>query len=185
MARPLLAINPGAGVLRWGWFLWVVWCVIGTGLLSEDLRSSGSFALGAVLTAPFWLIWLLWPAYRLWATSAQWFAHSRWKLRQGEHYEFDGQPVRVLFDEDDIWFAAEDVFDALRLQGRLRDPERAKLIAGRDGISVLPQCGLLAFSEAGLHAWLERRTDTDALKFMRWLQLQVIDPYRRRRELGA
>ena len=30
--------------------------------------------------------------------------------------------------------------------------------------------------------WLERRTDTDALKFKRWVELQVIEPYRRRQE---
>ena len=184
MPRPLLAIDPGAGVLRWGWFLWVAWAVIGTGLLSEDLRA-GRFDVAAILAAPFWVVWLLWPTYRLWAAWARRFQHSRGALRQGEHYEFDGQPVRVVFDDDAIFFAADDVFDALGLKGRQRDPERGRLSAGRDGLRNLPGSKVLMFSEAGLHAWLERRQDADAVKFARWVDLQVITPYRRRRELEA
>jgi hypothetical protein len=182
MARPLFAIDPGAGVLRWGWFLWVAWAVIGTGLLSEDLNA-GRLAVAGVLAAPFWVVWVLWPIYRLWATWARRFHHSRWTLRQGEHYEFDGQPIRVVFDDDAIYFAAEDVFDALHLDGRLRDPERTRLLAGRDGLRELPDSNVLFFSEIGLRAWLERRQDDDALKFTRWVDRQVITPYRRRREL--
>lgn len=184
MARPLLAIDPGASVLRWGWFLWLAWTVIGSGLLSEDLRA-GRLAAAAVLAAPFWVVWVLWPVYRLWAAWVRRFHHSRWALRHGEHYEFDGQPIRVLFDGDAIYLAADDVFDALHLTGRLRDPERGRLIAGRDGLLTLRDSDLLVFSEVGLHAWLERRQDADALKFMRWLETQVIAPYRRRRELES
>jgi hypothetical protein len=66
MARPLFSIDPGPTTLRWGWFLWVTWAVIGTGLLGEDREGSG-FALGLVLSAPFWALWLLWPCYRGWA----------------------------------------------------------------------------------------------------------------------
>lgn len=184
MTRPLFAIDPGARVVRWGWWLWAAWGVIGSTLLAEDLRL-GRFDLGAVLSAPLWLMWFLWPAYRIWGAWARRFEHSRWAMRQGSHYEFDGQPIRIVFAEDAIYFAAEDVFDALRLGGHLRDPERGRLIAGRDGLTELPGSQLLVFSEVGLRAWLERRQDADAIKFARWMDKQVIDPYRRRRELGA
>ena len=60
MARPLFSDDPGPNTLRWGWFLWVTWAVVGTGLLGEDREGSG-FALGLVLSAPFWALWLLWP----------------------------------------------------------------------------------------------------------------------------
>ena len=66
MAHPLFSADPGPTVLRWGWFLWVTWAVVGTGLLGEDREGSG-FALGLVLSAPFWVLWLLWPCYRGWA----------------------------------------------------------------------------------------------------------------------
>jgi hypothetical protein len=184
MARPFLAVDPGRSVLRWGWFLWLAWAAVGAGLLSEDSKGGG-FALGAVLSAPFWVLWMLWPTYRGWAAWVRWVRHTRWRTWQGDHYEFDGQQIRVFFDDEQIWFAADDVFDALRLRGRQRDPERGRLVAGRDGLAERPGSGLLVFSEPGLRAWLERRTDSDALKFARWVQLQVIDPYRRRRQRGG
>ncbi len=184
MSRPLLSPDPGPLVRRWGWFLWVTWAVIGTGLLGVD-RNAGGLALGVLLTAPFWVLWMLWPLYRLWGGWARRGRHGRWQAWQGNYYEFDGQQVRVVFDDEQIWFAADDVFDAMRLDGRRRDVERARLVAGRDGLSNLPGSDLLVFSEKGLSAWLERRQDPDALKFARWLEHQVIAPYRRRRELGG
>lgn len=184
MPRPVLAPDPGPVVRRWGWFLWVTWAVIGSGLLGEDIKT-GAVGLGLVLSAPFWALWLLWPLYRAWAVSTRWSRHSRWQAWQGNYYEFDGQQVRVLFEDEQIWLSADDVFDALRLEGRHRDPERGRLLAGREGLAELPGSGLLVFSETGLRAWLQRRADPEALKFARWFQLQVVDPYRRRRERGA
>ena len=70
MARPLFSADPGPATLRWGWFLWVTWAVVGTGLLGEDREGSG-FTLGLVLSAPFWALWLLWPLYRGWAVLAR------------------------------------------------------------------------------------------------------------------
>lgn len=180
----MLAPDPGPKVLRWGWFLWATWAIVGTGLLGENRAGSG-VALGLVLSAPFWALWAFWPLYRGWALWVRWAPHSRWRDWHGSYYEFDGRQIRVLFDDDALWFAAEDVFDALRIEGRQRDPERGRLVAGRDGLAQRPDSGLLVFSEAGLRAWLERRTDADALKFRRWVEAQVIEPYRRRRERGA
>jgi hypothetical protein len=48
-----------------------------------------------------------------------------------------------------------------------------------------PDTGMLCFSEKGLDAWLERRSDRVAHKFRIWRDKQVIEPYRRRRELEA
>jgi len=183
MAR-LLSPAPGSTVLRWGWFLWVTWGVIGTGLLGEDVKAGG-FALGVVLTAPFWVLWMLWPLYRVWALGLRLLRHSRWQAWQGNYYEFDGQQIRVLFDDEQVRFSADDIFDVLRLDGRARDVERARLLAGREGLSLLPGSDLLVFSEKGLRAWLERRQDPDALKFAQWLHHQVLEPYRRRREIDS
>ena len=182
MTRPLLSPDPGPLVRRWGWFLWVTWGVIGTGLLGEDGKGGG-LAIGAVLTAPFWVLWMLWPVYRLWGWWVRKGHHERWQAWQGNYYEFDGQQVRVVFDGGQVWLAADDVFDALRRDRRGRDVERARVVAGREGLSALAGSDLLMFSEKGLSAWLDRRQDPEALKFGRWLQQQVIAPYRRRREL--
>ena len=181
MARPFLAADPGPSTLRWGWFLWVSWAVVGMGLLGED-RDGNGFALALVLSAPFWALWLLWPVYRGWAVWWRWAQRSRRDERPGCFYEFDGQQVRILFDDDRIWFAADDVFDALGLDGRQRDAERGRIMAGPDGLSAEPRTGLPAFSERSLAAWLGPRTEPDAVKFRRWVELQVIEPFRRRRE---
>jgi hypothetical protein len=159
MARPLLTADPAPTVLRWGWFLWVSWAVVGTGLLGED--RDGGFLLGVVLSAPFWALWLLWPVYRAWALWTRAARRSRGQEWQGNYYEFEGRAVRVLHDADGIWFAADDAFDALGLDDAQRDAER-------HFASDHPGSGAPVFSPERLAAWLDRRSDAAALRFREW-----------------
>ena len=177
-----LAQDPDERIVRWGWTIWIAWGVIGGALFLNDLRG-GQAALSLVLVAPFWGLWLLWPVYR--ALRAWWFWQNEgaWGEWNGAYYEFDGRQIRVLTQDDSIWIVASDVFDVLGLHGRQRNAARARHVAGRDGLTHAPGSRLLAFTEKGIRAWLERRTDADANKFSRWLDNQVIAPYRRRREL--
>ena len=62
---------------------------------------------------------------------------------------------------------------------------RVREIAGRDGLVRPPGSRLMAFSEIGIKAWLDRRTDTAAHKFSYWLDKQVIAPYRKRQEMAG
>jgi len=182
MARPsFLASDPDERVVRHGWRIWVIWGVIGGALLLVD-RGSGTLSFALVLTAPFWALWLLWPMYRGLRRWATWQAESAWTEWQGNYYEFDGVQIRVLNKGDSVWFVAADVFDVLDIQGHQRNPERVRQIAGRDGLVRPPGSRLLAFSETGLRAWLDRRTDIGAHKFGRWVEHQVLEPRRRRRE---
>jgi hypothetical protein len=121
---------------------------------------------------------LLWPLYR----SAR--LVLRWSGRRdnGSYYEFDGRRIRVTFDDNDVWFGAADVFDVLGTADDARQVERVRLIVGRDGLQQAPG-GVLSFSEKGLAAWLHRRTERRAGQFARWVETQVLAPYRRRREL--
>jgi hypothetical protein len=186
MARvpSFLATDPDERVVRWGWMLWVLWGVIGGGLLLAD-RKSGALGFALVLTAPFWGVWLLWPLYRGLRVWASWLAEGAWSDWQGDYFEFDGRQIRILFAGDAVWFVAADVFDALGITGHQRNPERVRQVAGRDGLAVPPSGRLLAFSEVGLRAWLDRRTDLTAHKFRLWVDKQVLEPYRRRREFGV
>jgi prophage antirepressor-like protein len=86
---------------------------------------------------------------------------------------------------DDVFFAANDVFDVLGTAAIAREPERVRQVVGRDGLRSVPGFNLLCFSEKGLLAWLDRRTDRQAALFARWVDTQVLRPYRRRRELEA
>jgi hypothetical protein len=172
-----------ARTLRWGWLLWLAWLVAASALLLDDLRS-GTLTIGLVLTAPFWALWVLWPAYIAW-----WFVR-RWRARgallgdwQGQYYEFDGHQVRVLARGDSVLFVAVDVFEALSIDEDARRTGRVRQIAGRDGLATDRATGFLCFSEKGLEAWLDRRNDLAVQKFRFWRDKQVIEPYRRRREL--
>jgi hypothetical protein len=176
--------DPDERVVRWGWMLWVAWGVIGGALLVNDIKA-GTGALSLVLVAPFWGMWLLWPMYRLMRAWWRWQYEGPWADRNGTYYEFDGHQIRILTQGDSIWIAADDVFDALGLEGRQRHVARVREIAGRDGLIRPPGSRLMAFSEIGIKAWLDRRTGTVAHKFSYWLDKQVIAPYRRRQELDS
>ena len=176
--------DPDERVVRWGWTLWVAWGVIGGALFLSDVKA-GTGALSLVLVAPFWGVWLLWPTYRFVRLWWRWQYKGGWGEWNGTYYEFDGRQIRIFMDGDSIWIAADDVFDALGLQGRQRNVARVREIAGRDGLTRPPGSRLLAFSEIGIRAWLDRRTDTVAHKFSYWLDKQVIAPYRRRQELAS
>lgn len=174
--------DPDERIVRWGWMIWTAWGVIGGALLLTDIRA-GTGAVSLVLVAPFWGFWLLWPAYRALRAWWQWQSDSVSAEWNGTYYEFDGRQIRMLMQGDSIWIAAADVFDALDLHGRQRDAARVRQIAGRDGLVKPPGTRLLAFSEIGIKAWLDRRTDPVAHKFSRWLDKQVITPYRKRQEI--
>ncbi|MEP6607864.1 MAG: hypothetical protein ABJA83_04220 [Burkholderiaceae bacterium] len=176
--------DPDERIVRWGWTIWSAWGVIGGVLLLKDF-SAGVGAMSAILVAPFWGLWLAWPAYRIFCAAWRWHSESSWARWNGMYYEFDGRQIRILLQGEVIWIVANDVFDALVLRGRQRDPEHVRQIAGRDGLVRLPDTRLLAFSEVGIKAWLDRRTEIVAHKFSRWLDKQVIVPYRRRLEIEA
>ncbi len=165
-------------MLRWGWIAWAALLVVAALLLSSLT------ALQLAIAAPLGAFLLLWPLWR----GGRWLLHRLLSEPQrawhGRYYEHDGRQIRVLTDEHgQLWVCAADVFDALQLRGGQRDPDRARIKAGREGLRQEPSSGLLCFTERGLISWLERRTDRLSVAFARWLQAQVIAPHHRRRQL--
>jgi hypothetical protein len=179
-----LARDPDERVVRWGWVLWCSWLAVGGALLLGDYRG-GVLGIGAILAAPFWALWLLWAIYRVARFALRTLRYAGLKQWSGRYYEFDGRQVRVLFEGDAIWFAAADVFEALGTARYARDVERVRQIVGRDGLRSAPDSDLLCFSEKGLTAWLDRRTERPAAQFARWVETQVVGPHRKRRALEA
>jgi hypothetical protein len=174
--------DPDERTVRWGWVFWWSWLLVGGALAVGDWRS-GTLGLGAVLAAPFWALWVLWLLYRAARFGLRHMRHAPLAAWDGQYYTFDDRQIRIVFDGDAIWFAADDVYDALGTPPASRAPERVRQVVGRDGLQAAPGAQLLAFSEKGLSAWLDRRTERRAVQFARWVQTQVIAPYRRRREL--
>ncbi len=173
--------DPDARLLRWGWLAFAVWTPIGAVQLWQAWRAGEEALAGVALTAPLWAAWLLWLLWRAVAGVGQWAVHHASGRWHGNYFEFDGRQVRVVFDDDDVYVAAADVFAVLDTDARGRRPERVRLVAGGDGLIELTQPKLLAFTEAGLRAWMQRRSDKAATRFMTWLDDEVVAPYRVRR----
>jgi len=178
---PRVAEDPDARLVRWGWLAWFG----ATAMLAwngwRGGARDGEAMLSWVIAAPGLALWLLWPLWR--GTRAFWHwtrarPYAEW---HGAYYEFNGRQVRVLFEGEDLWIAADDVFEVFAIRGRARDPNRVRQIAGRDGLATAPGTGLLAFTERGLAAWMQRRTDRTASDFKRWFDTQVVAPHRRKR----
>jgi len=183
MAVPLRgADDPDARLLRWGWLAFFAWTAIGGTQLWHSLRAGEDALVGVALVAPVWAAWLLWLLWRG-AVALRLAARQRTLGRwQGSYFEFDGRQIRVLFQDEQIFIAAADVFDALGTDARGREPDRVRLLAGRDGLVELEAQRLLAFTGGGLRAWMERRTDPAAMRFRRWFESEVAAPRQRRRD---
>jgi hypothetical protein len=179
---PRLTADPDARLVRWGWVGWIVLTLV---LAARIVAMRGEtaalqFASQVTLAA----LWVLWPLYRGLRALWQWMRAAPYARWNGHYYEFDGQQVRVLFDDDTVFVVAADVYAVLGLRGRATEAGRVRAIAGRDGLVQLPARRELVFTERGLVAWLDRRTEDNAVALRRWLDQQVLAPYRKRRAGG-
>jgi hypothetical protein len=178
---PRLDHDPDARGVRFGWLLFV-----GAAVLLGSIAWMGVLPEHTPFLAAALGVALVWPAWRL----ARWL---RYALRddtfaawRGAYYEFDGRQIRILFDEEgQLWLAADDILDGFGLTGHARDRERLRLVAGRDGVRAAPGTRLQCFTERGLRAWLERRSERRAGQFVHWLDTQVLAPHRRKLELAG
>ncbi len=185
MSRPnptpptIAAIDPDARSVKATWIAWCVAALVLAGLLAITPRERLPLLL---IGASLLLLWPLWRGGRLLWEQTLNASMQPW---QGSYYEYDGRQIRVLVDDlDDLWFSAADVFDALGVEGKARDLGRARLAAGRDGLRHAPGQRMICFTERGLSAYLDRRTDARSASFQRWLQAQVLRPHHRRREIA-
>lgn len=180
---PRLAAEPEIRLVRWGWIAWAAltvyiaarWVSLGSGDAATALR--------AVSVAPAAALWLLWPLTRGAGALWRWLRSAPHAAWNGSYYEFDGRQMRVLFDDDEIYIVAKDVFDVLDLRGAAVDSARVRLIAGRDGLVELPGRREQVFTERGLAAWLDRRAGENAVRFRRWFERDVVTPHRKRRAI--
>ena len=182
MTRPVLprlAADPDGRLIRWGWVAWLVLTVLLGALLLRTRTWDAAIQVIPVVQAA--ALWILWPLWRGGRATWHWLRASPYTRWNGSYYEFDGRQMRVLLDDDDVFIVAADVFAALDLHGRATDPARVRAIAGRDGLVTVPALHALVFTERGLEAWLDRRSDEKAVALHRWYAQQVIKPHRNRR----
>ena len=175
---PKLSADPDSQLVRWGWIAWIALTVF-LAVRFFALRSNAP-DLQLLSSVQLAALWLLWPLVRGGGALWRWMHAAPYAAWNGSYYEFDGRQIRVLFDDDALFLVADDVYVVLNVRGRATQAARVRAIAGREGLIRLPDRREVVFTERGLFAWLDRRTDAKAAAFRRWLELQVIAPHRKR-----
>lgn len=93
-------------------------------------------------------------------------------------FNFKGNQVRTVNNDGEIWFVATDVSKVLNLSNttvaleRLDDDERSKFNLGRQGEANI-------ISEAGLYSFIGTSRKSEAKKFMRWVNHEVLPSIRK------
>jgi hypothetical protein len=182
---PPLGDDPEARTRRSIWWIWTALTLTFLGLwLATPVREAAG-AIPWLKKAPLIALYLMWPLWQGGRLLLQKMREAPLEAWHGSYYAFEDFQIRVLVDEDDrLLFVASDVLDALRIEGRGRQPERIRAIVGRDGLRAVAAMRVLVFTETGLHAWLERNSRRDVARFAHWLRNQVFEPHRRRLERG-
>lgn len=95
-----------------------------------------------------------------------------------ELFSFEGNQVRTVNNNGEIWFVATDVAKTLEIKNttdalkRLDDDERSRFNLGRQGEANI-------ISEAGLYSFIGASRKSEAKKFMRWVNHEVLPSIRK------
>lgn len=95
-----------------------------------------------------------------------------------ELFKFEGNQVRTVNNNGEIWFVATDVAKTLEIKNttdalkRLDDDERSRFNLGRQGEANI-------ISEAGLYSFIGASRKSEAKKFMRWVNHEVLPSIRK------
>ena len=106
-------------------FLLLTFFMLSSKLAPYSALTLGDYRLEAAVSTAVggWALWLLWALYRGLRAFLRVLLGTGWSRWSGQYFEFDGRQIRIVFDGDDVFFAAADVFDALGTSGLARDPE--------------------------------------------------------------
>lgn len=95
-----------------------------------------------------------------------------------ELFSFEGNRVRTVNNNGEVWFVATDVAKTLEIKNttdalkRLDDDERSRFNLGRQGEANI-------ISEAGLYSFIGASRKSEAKKFMRWVNHEVLPSIRK------
>lgn len=93
-------------------------------------------------------------------------------------FDFNGDQVRTVNNDGEIWFVATDVAKTLEIKNttdalkRLDDDERSRFNLGRQGEANI-------ISEAGLYSFIGASRKSEAKKFIRWVNHEVLPSIRK------
>ena len=131
--------------------------------------------IGFVLSIPLYGTALAKPLVEMVEEGFAWLARQPLKAWEGRYYEFNGIQVRVVEDDDKLWFAAKDV---LRATGLAEIPQ-SFLATHRDGCRPIE--GLACLDLDTVEAYLARNPGHEPGRFILWARREVEAPWERKR----
>lgn len=96
-----------------GWMVWAIWGMLGTAFTMEGTTGTeggGGLGMAALLTAPFWLAFVLWPLFWIWRRVRDrqlWTEKVELLVHDPESSEPFG--LEVLFGRDGVRVAVDEV----------------------------------------------------------------------------
>ena len=134
---------------RTAWLAWCAWGVIGSIFLFED-AAGGTGWLTMILTAPFWLMFALWPV--LWAWLR--FRTAPDSVEMDEDFPVAGKFIRVV-QKDGERFAEKASFAAVFPGQAKKFEETRKIPGGDEEFFPFSAISRLAGENPELSAWLD------------------------------
>ena len=101
-----------------------------------------------------------------------WTANQPLRKWQGIYYEFNNVQIRVIEDDDVLWFATDDVIKASEVNVKAGTLTESKL---------LPEWGLECLTIEGVEGVLGRHRGHESQRFILWARREVQAPWERKR----
>ena len=153
------------------WMVWAIWGMLGTAVSMEGTTGTeglGGLGMAALLTAPFWLAFVLWPLFWIWRRVRDrqlWTEKVELLVHDPESSEPFG--LEVLFGRDGVRVAVDEVNGVEGLSDALTGiPTRKPDEAAGIPFETYDAADLAAWGVA----WLEVHPDGEGAlaEFARW-----------------
>ena len=129
--------------------------------------------LGFLLSTPVIGVAIAKPLVEMIHDGFGWLWAQPLRAWQGKYYEFNGEQIRVIEDDDVLWFAADDVIRATGIKAKAATLSETRL---------LPEWNLSCFTMEGLEAVLGRHRNHETQRLILWAQREVQAPWERKRK---
>lgn len=153
-----LALGIGASVAM----TWIGW----------KLGGRAWALLGFVFSTPVIGVAIAKPLVEMTHDGFTWLWHQPMMKWQGIYYEFGGIQIRVIEDDDTLWFAADDVIRSTGIKAK-----GGTLLEAR----VIPEFGLACLDIDGVEKVLLRHRNSEAQRFIVWARREVLTPWERKK----
>lgn len=151
--------------------------------------------VAVVLAVPAWLLMKVYGIFGLlmylpvaaWLASRaivhgadglwRWLSTAPLAKYHGSYYQFNGEQVRVQEHNARLWFAAQDVMRAIRMQERLPD----ELLTRTHECAPVPGNKGMWFTIRGLEDFVVRHSPPEGRAIVHWAHREVVGPWEKKK----